>query len=1076
MRPPIRTITRAALTAAACAALAPAVAAHASPAGPRVVEAFESSAPWTANPASGVDLRLSADAGATGRALRLDFDFHGGGGYAVARRALDLALPPNYRFTFKVRGRCRPQNLEFKLVDASGDNVWWVNTRDFAFSPDWTTVTVKKRHISFAWGPRGGGELDRVAALEFAVTAGAGGAGTVWIDELAIEELPVVDPEPPAPRASATSSVPGSGPERAVDGDPATAWASRPGSRGALELDLGTEREFGGLVLDWVAGRHATDYVVETRGSRGPWQVVRTVTGGNGGRDPLDLPESEARRVRVRVLRAAAPDGAVALAGAELQPLAWGADAGAFFAAVARDAPRGRYPRGITGEQSYWTVAGVDGAREETLVDEDGRVETGKASFSVEPFLWMDGRLVGWADVLTEPALVGGDLPIPTVRWRSAPLELTVTVFVEGPRDASVAVARYAVRNVGSERVKGRLFLALRPFQVNPPPQFLNMPGGVAQIGSLALSNGRGVRVDGGRGVVGMQEPSAFGATAFDRGDVSDFLAAGEVPPATSAQDPYGRASGALAYDLDLLPGRMREVGLWIPLARVPEALDSLEARRTVPDLDLRQHAVERTWRAALSRVRVDVPDSAVAAALRAQLGWILVNRDGPAIQPGSRSYERSWIRDGSLTSTALLQLGHAEVVREFLTWFAPFQYADGKVPCCVDARGADPVPEHDSHGELIYLAAEHLRLTGDRATAASLWPHVRAAAGHLDALRAQRRTQEWRAPGREEFFGILPPSISHEGYSAKPMHSYWDALFALRGYKDAAWMAAELGHSGDADRIAASRDTFAADLAASIRAAMARHGIDHVPGCADLGDFDATSTTIALSPVQAAELMPPGALERTFERYWMFFAERRDGVTPWDAFTPYEWRNVGAMARLGWRERAGEALAWLMAQRRPPGFQHWAEVVDHDPRRARFIGDMPHTWCGSDFVRSVVDMIAWERESDGTIVIGSGLPEVWLRGTAGVGVKGLVTRWGALETRVREYGAGWEARVESTVAPPGGAVVWLPGVVADGTWEASVNGADAVISADGSVRAPLLPATVVVQRRAAPAGPRRAR
>ena len=72
------------------------------------------------------------------------------------------------------------------------------------------------------------------------------------------------------------------------------------------------------------------------------------------------------------------------------------------------------------------------------------------------------------------------------------------------------------------------------------------------------------------------------------------------------------------------------------------------------------------------------------------------------------------------------------------------------------------------------------------------MWPHVVAAAGYLDSLR--------RLPVEDSLFrGLLPPSISHEGYSAKPMHSYWDDFFALRGYKDATAMARVLGHD-DAD------------------------------------------------------------------------------------------------------------------------------------------------------------------------------------------------------------------------------------------------------------------------------------
>jgi hypothetical protein len=36
--------------------------------------------------------------------------------------------------------------------------------------------------------------------------------------------------------------------------------------------------------------------------------------------------------------------------------------------------------------------------------------------------------------------------------------------------------------------------------------------------------------------------------------------------------------------------------------------------------------------------------------------------------------------------------------------------------------------------------------------------------------------------------------SISHEGYSDKAMHSYWDNFFVLKGFKDAAAIASVLG------------------------------------------------------------------------------------------------------------------------------------------------------------------------------------------------------------------------------------------------------------------------------------------
>jgi hypothetical protein len=160
--------------------------------------------------------------------------------------------------------------------------------------------------------------------------------------------------------------------------------------------------------------------------------------------------------------------------------------------------------------------------------------------------------------------------------------------------------------------------------------------------------------------------------------------------------------------------------------------------------------------------------------------------------------------------------------------------------------RGADPVPEHDSSGEFIFLVAEVYRNTGERAWLQEMWPRVASAVGYLDSLRHERRTPAFETPERRKYFGLLPESISHEGYSAKPMHSYWDDFWALRGFRDAPSRRPRVrgrigpdrsdrgGVSGRPARIDSRRDAGSRDR-------------PH-PGMRDLGDFDATSTAIALS------------------------------------------------------------------------------------------------------------------------------------------------------------------------------------------------------------------------------------
>lgn len=999
---------------------------------PIVVDAFETAAPWSRVAADGVSLAIGSDDGVHGRSLRLDYDFHGGGGYAVAHRAVSLDLPANWRFTFRIRGEGRPNNLEFKLIDESGDNVWWCNTRDFSFPGEWTARTVRRREVTFAWGPLGGGEPKHIAAIEFAVSAGQGGKGTVWLDDLELQPLPPPDTTAHVPVARASSDQVGRPAANAVDSSATTYWASGDFDPSPwIAVDFGAEREFGGLVLDWMPDEHALDYAIDVSSDRRDWRVAGHVRGSNGGRDWVSLPGCEGRYVRVRTLRRMSARG-VSLAGLSLRPLAWSATPSDFLCGVAKESPRGAWPRAMRGEMAYWTVVGQDGDTAEGLVDEYGRIESGKGGWSLEPFLRSGKRLLGWAEMTARPALVDSCLPIPKVDLSASGLDLRVTAFATGEPGASSLVARYVVRNTGKGHAKGSLCLALRPVQVNPPTQFLNSPGGFAPLRTIALDS-MVVRANGDGGLACVTRPSRFGATPFAAGEIAEWLREGRLPPWDAATDSTSLASAALEYPFDLGPGGEREVVVEIPLHGRPVARDLDDAAASAW-ADRLQGESERAWRERLGRVTISLPDSAqdLVNALKAQLGWVLVNRDGPAIQPGSRSYERSWIRDGCLTSSALLRLGETRAVREFAEWFAAFQYPNGKVPCCADTRGADPVPEHDSHGEFVFLVAEYVRFTGDTAFAARMWPHVAAAVAYLDTLRAQRMGPEWSTGPNARFHGLLPPSISHEGYSAKPMHSYWDDLFALRGYRDAAWLAATLGRPERAG-IETSRDAMQRDLAASYRATMREKGIDWLAGCADEGDFDATSTSIALDPVNADGALPDTALRRTFERYWENFDRRRDGRDPWDAFTPYEWRNVGAFVRLGWRDRAQQATDWLMRFRRPKGFQHWAEVVWNGERRENFIGDMPHTWVGTDFVRAVLSMFAYEHERDSSLVVAAGVPESWLNGN-GVAVRGLRTRWGELGYTLRRESAGRGRervvlRLDPTGlrVPPGGVQVPLP-------------------------------------------------
>lgn len=988
---------------------------------------------WTAGGSPGATAEIARDAGTDGHpALRIDFDL-GMGGFVIVRRPVALTLPENYVFSFRVRGDAPPNNLELKLVDPRTDDVWWARERDFEFPHDWQRVLLRKSRFSYAWGSSGGKPLTRVGYLELAITAGSGGRGSVWIEDLRFSARPSRPPSPAAPKVTASTSAPGHPGDAVLDGDPATRWRSGTvAEQQWLQLDLGETREFGGLVVDWDPEDYPTSFRVAVSEDGKEWTERYRTDTGSGRRSYVELHDTEARYVRLLLDTPSRGQG-YGVRDVRIEPASFSTTPNDFFAAIAREARPGFFPKYFLGRQSYWTLVGVGGDADEALLNEEGALEAGKGAFSLEPFVYTGGRLVTWHDVRMSHGLERGDLPIPTVWWRNDEVGLEVAPVATGAPGASTIYVRYRVTNRAAERRDVVLDVALRPFQVLPPWQSLNVVGGVTRVRRIAF-DGRTATVDETRRVVALTPPERFGATTFEDDLVASYLRHGRVPQRSEVHDPFGRAAGAFEYRFSLEPGASGEAVLALPLhasSFVPPASDDASA------VYARERAASMAqWQRELDRVAYVVPeaDEPILRAMRSTLAYIEINRDGPAIQPGSRNYARSWIRDGAFTAVALLDAGHTEEVRDFLRWYATFQLPDGRIPCCIDRRGADRVPENDSEGEFVYTLAAYYRYTRDVGFVWELWPAATRAVEAIGALRARRLTPEYDRDERLPMRGLLPESISHEGYSGHPVHAYWDDFFALRGLEDALVLARVVGDDANAARWRELRDGFRNDLYASIALVMERKKLAYLPASADLGDFDPTSTAAAIHPLGELASLPPSAVKATFDQYLAHVRARASRPPGEEGYTPYEFRNVSALIEMGRRDDAWWLLQLLLADRRPLGWNQWAEVVWRDPALPRFIGDMPHTWVGASFLHAVRTMFVFDRAADDAMVLGAGLPPAWLVEAPGVGVERLPTPHGVLSYRMRREGAhALVIDVAGDLSVPAGGIVLdppLPGPV----------------------------------------------
>ena len=937
---------------------------------------FADPATWRVVASGQAEGRLTRAAGPDGKpALRLDYDFHGGGGFVVARKEVRFALPETFEIGFFLHGEGLPNHFEFKIADAGGTNAWRHLRENFQLPAAWTKCRIRERDLPFAWGPAGGGAPASVGAVELVIAAGPGGKGSAWFSGITMEDQSLASPE----AVSASSHHPDFPPESVFKKDSPAGWrAGKDDPAPQWSVDFGRLLRFGGLVIDWPPELPPRAFEIEISADGQAWSRIFRASQALGLRSHIPAPEAEARYLRVNFARA----GCAALAAIHLRADAFSRTPNEFIHAVAADFPRGWFPRYWHREQSYWTPVGSPEGKRRALINEEGMVEVDEAGFSLEPFLIAGNELLSWAEAGKTLSLPENGAPFPAVTWQLDGVRLSIQPWVDGSGDELVLRVDYQVENHSGREL--RLAVAVRPFQVNPPWQAFRNLGGRSPIRHIACDAG-GVSVDG-RQVLPNRPPTACGTAAFEEGGAVAFLARGAAPPHDETDDESGLASAAMTWRV-AAGNDPFQVTISVPFFKNASA----------PAADGMEQALAR-WCQVLAPVEWQVPSSASGAiqCFRTAASHILINRDGPAIQPGPRRYTRSWVRDCVIMGAALAKAGIPTALQEFLTWYARFQRDDGFVPCVVDRDGVDWLVEHDSHGQFVWGIREVFRHGKDRDFAASFWVPVSRAAEYLIQLRSQRMTAEFTST-----YGLLPESASHEGYLAHPVHSYWDDFWGIRGLEAAAEIADALGHDADAARWRGEAKAFLRDVLRSIDQVIAEREIDYIPGSVEWADFDPTATSNAIAQLDFADDLPAVPLHQMLDTYLDGFRRKHRGEIPWLNYTAYEIRIIGACVRVGKRDEANELLDFFLSDRRPVEWNQWPEITWRDPRSPGHLGDVPHTWIAAEYMLALASMVASEREASGKMILASGLPWSWIAEDNGFAVRGLMTRYGPLDFKI---------------------------------------------------------------------------
>jgi len=797
-----------------------------------------------------------------------------------------------------------------------------------------------------------------------------------------------------------------------------------------LMLDLQLSRATGGVRIDWE--QTCPDSITLLHSQDGTnWQTKTTLNELSMPFDLLSHAPTQTRFLKfiltTKTNRPTVGIKEITLLGPEyaLSPLNE-------YQLAAIKAPKGHYPEHLHNRQVYWTIVGTgNGDSKEALFDEYGNLEPWHYGPTIMPYIYNNNALMSAMDATSVTQhLAEGYLPLPTVEWNTPTLNLTISTVASGPPDHTYILTQYNLKNVTDRIQTGKFYLVIRPIQINPPWQY----GGLASITNITFNNPpySHLIINNKPFAASLTPPTAVGAKPFQRGDIISTISNDQLPDATSLQDPDGRLSAAFQYAFALPANNSTSILICTPFYGSLEDLPQISSNSSTTPYFQKIYAHEQTgWVTKLNQTKIKLPDHALSDTLRSQLAYMMINRDGSAIQPGSRQYERSWIRDAAMSSAALLRMGADDPVLQFIDWYAHFITPEGMVPPSFlhdDPLDAGPGTgiEWDGQGAFVYAVMEYYRFIKDQAFLTRHYTNIYQSLQYLQQLREDSLAPDYmqNEPHRERFQGILTKSISHEGYYPE-MHSYWDDFWALKGWKDGKEAAQILNDTKAVHWMQQQYTLLRNALSNSMVATIDYHNINHIPGCAEKGDFDPTSTSIAFYPCDEPGLLPTDKVSAMYNRY---YTELTNRLSPdWNAgFTPYEIRNSSAFVGLDQSERATFLLDFIMNSRRPSAWNHVAEVVLKDPRMGCYIGDMPHTWAGSGIINAVLNLLVINTETQ--LILFQGAPASWFM-NEGISLKNLPTWFGPLDLTAtyKQETQTLDIHLNSTNHPPEGYTIYWP-------------------------------------------------
>lgn len=582
---------------------------------------------WRLQVSEGGQARVARSLTAAGQpALCMQWEFPGTPGTVQLLTERQLLLPENLRVELSSYFEADP-GAQISVQLGSTTDAAWMAHRPADISAAWSHWSLTGDSFVNGQGRRLAGSLpSKTPALALRAALPVGGRGQWCIAGLhlraAAPDMRAFEPVALADTANALQ-------HRMVDGRQDTFWISTGHKKQTLSLDLGEEREIGGIVVQWAAGMRATDYRLQVSRDGRDWQAIHRVRDGQGTVDRLRLVPQMARFLRLDL-----EDGSnwrYGIVELTVQRAAWGRDRARWLGEVLRDQPANTLPAALNGSPVTWTTVSAPGAVAPALFSAQGILEPLPGQFTVEPWVKVDTQWIGPADAQTTASL-SNHQPVATWQHGRAGLETRVAPGRDAAGRPWLAM-HYTAHNPAVEAADISLALLIRPFLLQPEGIAGDMSGGVGNIQRLRVDNDR-VLVNDRLALVPATNGDSGFATHWDAGVDVVQLRGKSLPTGRSVDDPQGLASGALLWRGRLGAGERRTWVVHVPLqgqgisaVAAPQAFQAMPAPLPHVWPGESSDRLSGTWDAALRRIAFE--QAAGWLRLDSRLGIGAANRDG---------------------------------------------------------------------------------------------------------------------------------------------------------------------------------------------------------------------------------------------------------------------------------------------------------------------------------------------------------------------------------------------------------------------------------------------------------------